>query len=76
MSLRSGMTFLSQVSMKDKAEAVRESILMEKTVPGAHAAEAARESREVSPQFKGQVKYLRLGPREEGYRRGAQREVR
>lgn len=54
----------------------RKNILMEKTVPGAHAAEAARESREVSPQFKGQVKYLRLGPQRGGLQAGAQPEIR
>lgn len=66
LSLHSGMTFLSQVSMKDKAEAARnKNVLTERTVPGAHTAEAARESREVFPRFKGQVKYLKLGPQKE-----------
>lgn len=38
-----------------KAEAAGENILMELTVPGAQAEEAARESREVFNWFKGEV---------------------
>lgn len=57
--------------MKDKAEAARsKNVLTERTVPGAHTAEAARESREVFPRFKGQVKYLKLGPQREGLQAG------
>lgn len=47
MSLHSGMTFLSQVSMKDKAEAARENILTERTVPGL-----------VEQKLPGRVKYF------------------
>lgn len=54
LSLRSGMTFLSQVSVK--AEAAREkNTLMELTVPGTHTEEAARESRGVFNWFKGEA---------------------
>lgn len=54
LSLRSGMTFLSQVSVK--AEAAREkNTLMELTVPGTHTEKAAKESRGVFNWFKGEA---------------------